>query len=65
LTTVNSLEFLKLPIEYANNTTAWVTASVFEDYLHNWDSNLARKGKKITALVMDNCPSQPPQPTVQ
>jgi hypothetical protein len=30
-----------------------VTASVFEDYLHNLDSKL-----KKTALVLDNCPSQ-------
>jgi hypothetical protein len=24
-----------LPVEYARNTSAWMTASVFEDYLRN------------------------------
>jgi hypothetical protein len=24
-----------LPVEYAHNASAWMTASKFEDYLHN------------------------------
>jgi hypothetical protein len=58
--TVNSLAFLKLPTKYANNTTAWVTASVFEDYLHNCNRQPGKKRKIKTALVLDNCPSHPP-----
>jgi hypothetical protein len=35
-----------------------MTASKFEDYLHNWDRQLNKKKKK-TVLVLDNCPAHP------
>jgi hypothetical protein len=32
-----------LPVKYANNTSSWMTASVFEDHLCNWDRELGKK----------------------
>jgi hypothetical protein len=36
-----------LPLEYAHNASAWMTASIFEDYLCNWDRQLNKKKKKL------------------
>lgn len=46
-----------LPVDYRNNMNAWMTASLFEDYLRQWDSKLDRK----IALLLDNCTAHPPQ----
>lgn len=47
-----------LPVDYENNKKAWMTSRVFEGFLRKWNSELARKGRKIL-LLLDNCPSHP------
>jgi hypothetical protein len=36
-----------LPVEYVHNANIWMTASVFEDYLCNWDRQLNKKREKL------------------
>lgn len=48
----------QLPVEYTANRKAWMTSSLFEDFLRKWDNELARKNKKIL-LVVDNCTAHP------
>jgi hypothetical protein len=38
-----------LPVEYVQNASAWMTASIFEDSLHKWDRQLNKKNKKFTS----------------
>lgn len=45
-----------LPVDYKNNTKAWMTSSIFKAALTSWDAKLRRKKRKILLLV-DNCPS--------
>ena len=47
-----------LPVDYVSNSNAWMTSSLFEDYLKKWDTELLKKHKKV-ALVLDNCPAHP------
>jgi hypothetical protein len=35
-----------LPLQYAHNANAWMTASIFEDYLYSWDRRLNKEKKK-------------------
>ena len=43
-----------LPISYAYSKNAWMTATIFEDWLTLWDVLLQREGRKV-ALLVDNC----------
>jgi hypothetical protein len=45
-----------LHVEYAHNASAWMTSSIFEDYLRNWDRQL---NKRKIALVLVNFPAHP------
>lgn len=47
-----------LPVDYTSNKNAWMTASIFENYLREWDSKLQNQKKKI-ALILDNCTAHP------
>lgn len=47
-----------LPVSYEGNKRAWMTSSIFEDFLWKWDRKLKQNGEKVL-LVVDNCPSHP------
>ena len=46
-----------LPTRHQGVRSAWMTASLFEEWLKGWDQEL-RKGKKAL-LTIDNCPAHP------
>lgn len=48
-----------LPVDYDFNKKAWMTSTIFEKTLINWDSELLKQNKHII-LIVDNCPSHPP-----
>ena len=45
----------KRPVPYRWNKKAWMTSAFFEDWLNEWNTELAEEGRKI-ALVLDNVP---------
>jgi len=47
----------KFPLDYTANANAWMTSSIFTDFMTKWDKQL--KKRKI-AVVMDNCTAHPP-----
>ena len=47
-----------LPVDYESNARAWMTSSLFEKIITQWDNRLFRQKKKILLLV-DNCPAHP------
>lgn len=47
-----------LPCRYVNNKSAWMTCSIFEEYLHSIDAKMGCKNRKIL-LFMDHCPAHP------
>ena len=49
---------LVLPTEYQANPSAWMTASIFEEWLRKWDNKLTRSGRMIV-LFVDNCRAHP------
>ena len=36
-----------LPVDYVSNANAWMTSSLFEDYLKQWDTELLKSIKKL------------------
>lgn len=48
----------KLPVKYRASKRAWMTADLFEAEICNWDTELAKKGRRI-ALLLDNCTAHP------
>ena len=49
---------LTLPTQYTSNKNAWMTSSVFVDWIRKFDENMDNAGRKVVLLV-DNCPSHP------
>ena len=45
----------KLPTVYKSNKKAWMTGSLFKEWLQELDSQLTRR----IAMVVDNCPAHP------
>ncbi|XP_030265085.1 tigger transposable element-derived protein 6-like [Sparus aurata] len=43
-----------LPVRYAANSSAWMTAALFVEWLKDWDRKLGQERKSILLLV-DNC----------
>ena len=48
----------KPPLQYASNKKAWMTSTIFEDYVKKLDRQMGRQNRKI-ALVLDNCMAHP------
>jgi hypothetical protein len=42
-----------LPVHYSANKNAWMTASIFDEWLKSWDKELDRN----ILLLIDNCPA--------
>lgn len=47
-----------LPVEYKNNTKAWMTGELFTSWLMKLDKKFHRQNRKV-AMVIDNCPAHP------
>ena len=47
---------LSLPVAYYSNCKAWMTSSVFTDWLKQFDSRMGRQQRKVL-LFLDNAPS--------
>ena len=43
-------------ITYCNSKKAWMTSSIYTDWLMNWNRRLKSKNRKIL-LILDNCPA--------
>lgn len=43
-------------VNYTNSTRAWMTATIFNKWLLEWDLDLEKLHKKVL-LIIDNCPS--------
>ncbi|XP_033222534.1 tigger transposable element-derived protein 4-like [Belonocnema kinseyi] len=48
-----------LPVLYERNKKAWMTSSVYEDWLHKIDNKFQRENGKFLLLVDNNCPAHP------
>ena len=47
-----------LPCPYRANNKAWMTSTLWEEWLRSWDRELIRQKRKV-ALVVDNAPGHP------
>lgn len=47
-----------LPVDYTFNKKAWMTSSIFENYVKKWDLELNKEKRQILLLI-DNCPAHP------
>lgn len=48
----------KLPVNYKHSENAWMTSTIFTDFLQSWDKSLRLQGRSIVLLV-DNCSAHP------
>lgn len=48
----------KLPVTWESSKNAWMTASLFEKWLQEWDTALGKQKRKI-CLLLDNCSAHP------
>jgi hypothetical protein len=44
----------RLPVEYRANRKAWMTSTLFDEWLLRFDKRM-RAGKRNVALILDNC----------
>ena len=47
-----------LPVDYRANRKAWMTSSIFEDWLRKLDRKFLLQGRSIL-MIVDNCPAHP------
>uniref|UniRef100_A0A3B3SWE0 HTH CENPB-type domain-containing protein n=1 Tax=Paramormyrops kingsleyae TaxID=1676925 RepID=A0A3B3SWE0_9TELE len=47
-----------LPVSYCVNKKAWMTSTLFDDWLKKLDRQMAKEKRKI-CMVIDNCPAHP------
>ncbi|XP_069107251.1 tigger transposable element-derived protein 4-like [Argopecten irradians] len=47
-----------LPVHYYHNKKAWMTGSIFEDWLKKFDRKMTRQGCRVL-MFLDNAPSHP------
>jgi len=47
-----------LPVQYRNNKKAWMTSTIFDDWLRSFDKKM-RSQKRNVLLFVDNAPSHP------
>ena len=47
-----------LPTQYEANKSAWMTSSIFEEWLKKWDAELTKTARNIV-LFIDNCSAHP------
>lgn len=49
----------KKPCEYQNNTKAWMTSSIFIDWIRKFDAKMHKEKRKVLLLI-DRCTAHPP-----
>ena len=47
-----------LPVDYTANKKAWMTSTIFENWLRKLDRKFLLQGRSV-AMVVDNCPAHP------
>ncbi|KAL4091075.1 hypothetical protein QTP88_025816 [Uroleucon formosanum] len=47
----------KMPVHYHANKNAWMTSTIFSNWLYEWDKELQAKSRSI--LLIDNCAAHP------
>ena len=53
-----NVNLTNLPMTYHNNSKAWMLTTLFQDWLQEFDKEMARKyGNQQVLLLLDNCPS--------
>ena len=53
------LNVKKLPVTYRNNKKAWMTSSLFREWIEDLDNHFGKKKRRIP-LIIDNCSSHDP-----
>ena len=53
------LNVKKLPVTYRNNKKAWMTSSLFREWIEDLDNHFGKKKRRIL-LIIDNCSSHDP-----
>jgi hypothetical protein len=54
----NNVKINNLQMTYRNNPKAWMLTTVFQDWLREFDQEVAKKHRNLHALLLlDNCPS--------
>ncbi|XP_060879159.1 tigger transposable element-derived protein 4-like [Metopolophium dirhodum] len=48
----------KMPVHYHANKNAWMTSTIFSNWLYEWDKKLQAKSRSILLLI-DNCAAHP------
>lgn len=48
----------QLPVQYKSNKNAWMTSTIFEEWLNDWDNKIGRQKRRII-LILDNCSAHP------
>ena len=48
----------QLPTPYKNNSNAWMTGDIFQDWLVSFEADMAKEDRNIV-LVVDNCSAHP------
>ncbi|XP_025420572.1 tigger transposable element-derived protein 4-like [Sipha flava] len=48
----------KIPVHYHSNKNAWMTSTIFSNWLCEWDKELQAKSRSILLLI-DNCTAHP------
>ncbi|KAK3697429.1 hypothetical protein RRG08_031193 [Elysia crispata] len=48
-----------LPVTYRHNKKAWMTSSLFTEWVQKQDRRFLMQGRSV-ALVLDNCSAHPP-----
>jgi len=43
-----------LPVTYRSNSNAWMTSTLFQQWIESFNASLLKKGKKV-CLLLDNC----------
>ena len=51
-------DLTRLPVDYNNSKTTWITGSVFSTWLQKWDRSFRSK-KRTVCLLVDNCSAHP------
>ena len=53
-----NIDLRNLPITYRNNSKAWMFTSLFQEWIQNFDKQIANKyGDDRVLLFIDNCPN--------
>ena len=55
---MRNIKLSSLPVTWAHNKKAWMTTTIFEEWLQTFNKRMHARGRKV-ALLLDNAPSHP------